>query len=51
MKTHRHYVEYDINEEYTRLAERRIKEFSLSLNIPHLFSFEAGRGEYKMLIV
>ena len=43
VKTHRHYVGYDINEEYTRLAERRIKEFSLSLNTPQLFSFEEGR--------
>ena len=45
VKTHRHYVGYDINEEYTRLAERRIKEFSLSLNTPQLFSFEDGRDE------
>jgi site-specific DNA-methyltransferase (adenine-specific) len=44
VKTHRHYVGYDINEEYTRLAERRIKEFSLSLNTPQLFSFEEGRN-------
>lgn len=43
VKTRRHYVGYDINEEYTRLAERRIKEFSLSLNTPQLFSFEEGR--------
>jgi site-specific DNA-methyltransferase (adenine-specific) len=43
LKTRRHYVGYDINEEYTRLAERRIKEFSLSLNTPQLFSFEEGR--------
>jgi site-specific DNA-methyltransferase (adenine-specific) len=43
VKTHRHYVGYDINEEYTRLAEKRIKEFSLSLNTPQLFSFEEGR--------
>jgi len=43
VKTHRHYVGYDINEEYTKLAEKRIKEFSLSLNTPQLFSFEEGR--------
>jgi len=43
IKTHRHYLGYDINKEYTRLAERRIKEFSLSLNTPQLFSFEEGR--------
>lgn len=43
VKTRRHYVGYDINEEYTRLAERRIKEFSLSLNTPQLFNFEKGK--------
>jgi DNA modification methylase len=43
MKTRRHYVGYDINEEYTRLAERRIKEFSLSLNTPQLSIFEEGK--------
>jgi len=45
VKTRRHYVGYDINEEYTKLAERRIKEFSLSLNTPQLFIFEDGRDE------
>jgi len=44
LKTRRHYVGYDINEEYTRLAERRIKEFSLSLNAPQLFNFEEGKN-------
>jgi site-specific DNA-methyltransferase (adenine-specific) len=39
LKTRRHYVGYDINEEYIRLAERRIKEFSLSLDTPQLFNF------------
>jgi len=43
VKTRRHYVGYDINEEYIRLAERRIKEFSLSLNTPQLFSFQDKR--------
>jgi len=43
LKTRRHYVGYDINEEYARLAERRIKEFSLSLNAPQLFNFEEGK--------
>jgi site-specific DNA-methyltransferase (adenine-specific) len=43
LKTRRHYVGYDINEEYIRLAERRIKEFSLSLNTPQLFNFEEGK--------
>jgi site-specific DNA-methyltransferase (adenine-specific) len=38
-KTYRHYVGYDINEEYVKLAERRIKEFSLNFNAPKLFEF------------
>ena len=37
IKTKRHYVGYDISEEYVKLAERRIKEFSLVLNAPKLF--------------
>jgi len=40
VKTQRHYVGYDINEEYVKLAEERVKEFSLSLNAPKLFEFE-----------
>ena len=40
MKTHRHYVGYDINEEYIRLAEKRINEFSLSFTTSSLFNFE-----------
>ncbi len=30
IKTHRRYVGYEVNEEYVKLAEKRIKEFSLS---------------------
>ena len=40
IKTQRHYVGYDINEEYVKLAERRIKEFSSKFNTPKLFGFE-----------
>jgi DNA modification methylase len=43
IKTHRHYVGYDINEEYVKLAERRIKEFSLNFNAPKLFEFEGKK--------
>ena len=43
VKTRRHYVGYDINEEYTRLAEKRIKEFSLSFTTPKLFNFGESR--------
>jgi len=37
IKTRRHYVGYEINENYVKLAEKRIKEFSLSFNTPKLF--------------
>jgi site-specific DNA-methyltransferase (adenine-specific) len=37
IKTGRHYVGYDINEEYVKLAERRIKEFSIAFKSPKLF--------------
>jgi len=45
IKTKRHYVGYDINEAYVRLAERRIKEFSLSFNAPKLFEFEETKSD------
>ncbi|MBP8639113.1 MAG: site-specific DNA-methyltransferase [Dictyoglomi bacterium] len=34
IKTYRHYVGYDINESYVKLAERRIKEFSTNFASP-----------------
>ncbi len=37
IKTKRHYVGYDINEQYVKLAEKRIKEFSLEFNAAKLF--------------
>lgn len=43
IKTKRHYVGYDINEKYTKLAERRINEFSLNFNAPMLFEFEGKK--------
>ncbi len=47
IKTHRHYVGYDINEEYVKLAERRIKVFSLNFNAPKLFEFEGKKDDRK----
>jgi site-specific DNA-methyltransferase (adenine-specific) len=38
IKAQRHYVGYDIDEEYIKLAKRRINDFSLSFNTPTLFS-------------
>jgi len=40
IKTRRHYVGYDINGDYVKLAEKRIREFSLNFNAPKLFEFE-----------
>jgi len=44
IKTHRHYVGYDINGNYVKLAERRIKVFSLNFKAPKLFEFEKKNG-------
>jgi len=40
IKTGRIYIGYEINEEYIRLAERRIEEFSMTFNSPKLFKAE-----------
>ncbi|MFC1786823.1 DNA-methyltransferase [Halobacteriota archaeon] len=40
IKTNRHYVGYEINEEYLKLAERRIKDFLLEFRSPKLFDFK-----------
>lgn len=40
--TGRHYVGYDIEEEYVKLAERRIKEFLIKYKSPKLFEFIGG---------
>ncbi|HPZ08832.1 MAG TPA: site-specific DNA-methyltransferase [Candidatus Eremiobacteraeota bacterium] len=37
IKTKRHYAGYDINEEYVKLAQRRINKFSFDFNTPELF--------------
>jgi len=44
IKARRYYVGYEINEEYVRLAERRIKEFSLNFNASKLFEFGMKKG-------
>lgn len=44
VKTKRHYVGYDINKEYVKLAEKRIKEFSLTFNAPKLFEIKEMRS-------
>jgi len=42
IKTKRHYVGYDIDEEYVKLAERRIRKFSIEFNSPKLFDLING---------
>jgi DNA modification methylase len=37
IKTKRHYIGYDINKDYIKLAEKRIKEFSANFLVPKLF--------------
>jgi DNA modification methylase len=39
IKTNRHYVGYDIEEEYVRLAEKRVKDFLIETKSPKLFDF------------
>ncbi len=39
LKTGRHYVGYEIEKEYGRLAERRIREFLIEYKSPKLFKF------------
>lgn len=43
VRTRRHYVGYDINEKYVKLAKRRIKEFELNFDLPELFDFAAEK--------
>lgn len=40
IKTNRHYTGYEINKDYIRLAENRVKEFSVKFNSPQLFEFK-----------
>lgn len=40
VESRRHYVGYDISEEYVGLAERRIKDFTLEFSAPKLFEFQ-----------
>lgn len=37
IKSNRHYVGYDIDEEYVNLAEKRIKEFIIDFKSPKMF--------------
>jgi len=39
IKTGRHYIGYDINKEYVKLAQRRISDFKAIFNSPQLFNY------------
>ncbi len=45
IKTNRHYVGYDIDSEYVKLAERRIKEFYINFTSPKLFDFNNKKNK------
>ena len=40
VKTNRHYIGYDIDENYVKLAQKRIREFLLEFKTPKLFEFK-----------
>jgi len=42
IKAGRHYIGYDIEEEYVKLAEKGIKEFLIKYKSPKLFEFTGG---------
>jgi len=51
IKTNRHYVGYDTNEDYVKLAEKRIREFEFDFKAPGLFEFEDQKERSKNSIV
>jgi site-specific DNA-methyltransferase (adenine-specific) len=44
-KTRRHYVGYDINEEYVKLAERRTNEFRAEINSQGLLDLRQKKAK------
>lgn len=45
VKTNRHYIGYDTDENYVKLAERRIREVLIELKSPKLFDFKNEESE------
>jgi site-specific DNA-methyltransferase (adenine-specific) len=39
IKTNRHYVGYDVDKEYVKLSEKRIREFKIEFNSQELFNY------------
>ncbi len=48
LKTKRHYVGYEINEEYVKLAEKRIRRFTYVQTAPALFDLIVKEGRENM---
>jgi DNA modification methylase len=42
VKTRRHYVGYEISEEYVKLSKKRIKHFEMEFNAPKIFEFDSN---------
>ncbi|MBM4250312.1 MAG: site-specific DNA-methyltransferase [Euryarchaeota archaeon] len=42
VKSRRHYVGYEINEEYIKLSRKRIKHFSMEFNAPKITEFDSS---------
>ena len=47
IKANRHYIGYDINEEYVKLAEKRIAKFEFDFKTPGLFEVEGQKRDKK----
>ncbi|MHC1582297.1 MAG: DNA-methyltransferase [Candidatus Syntropharchaeia archaeon] len=43
VKTNRHYVGYDVEKEYVKLAEKRIRKFTIEFRSPSLLHFEGSK--------
>jgi len=43
VKTNRHYVGYDVEKEYVKLAEKRIRKFTIEFRSPSLLDFEGSK--------
>ncbi len=47
IKTGRHYIGYEINEEYVRSAQKRIREFLIEFRSPKLIDYIDGKNDAK----